>query len=403
VRPIASNITQLNNNNERGLILIDEMDEAHFPMFLIVIAVCICLIFLAEGGKDLYTTLGVKRSATKQEIKKAYRQKAKDTHPDKNPGVDTETAATQFREIAEAYEVLSDEKSRKSYDRTGKTDRDLNEEKWNNRRNQQSNQRQSRGWNFGNFWNFNQQRQKAGVKYHQYFMDYYTRRSILNSQSRVLTVTGLSHLQDITLDDDTGLTERYVLLAVYDSRIASCEDIMNFYVMYPWPFAGFAREGDNSMWWEETMITTKVDLADNTEGSKQLQDLLNINFNAKDKKSVAQCPTIAFFPRKTNLQEFDLWNPTMETPASRGKPASDFRSWVWQRLKMSIKITNRTPWTLKQWWLDGYRGVVLDDIAPDATYSANTFLSHAFVYRASFVEGNLLNNQVRTVCLFLFS
>lgn len=368
-------------------------------MLLRILALFVCLSFSIEAGKDLYATLGVKKTATKQEIKKAYRQKAKDTHPDKNPGVDTETAATQFREIAEAYEVLSDEKSRRTYDRTGKTEREHNDDR-NNQRSQQANRRQSNGWNFGNFWNFNQQRQKPGVRYHRYFMDGFTRRSILNAQSRVLTVTSLSHLQDIALDDDTGLTERYVLLAVYDSRIQTCEDNMNFYVMYPWPFAGFAREGDNSMWWEETMLTTKIDLADDTEGSKQIQDMLDIDFDPKDPRSVAQCPKIAFFPRRSNLQASEVWNPTMETPATRTQPASDFRSWVWQRLKMSIKFTNRTPWKLKQWWLDGYRGVVLDEIEPGATYSTNTYLSHAFVYRASFVEGNLLNNQVGHVVLY---
>jgi curved DNA-binding protein CbpA len=351
---------------------------------------CLLLIVFA-ACKDPYTVLGVKRSASKQEIKKAYRQKAKDTHPDKNPGVDAETAANQFREIAEAYEILSDTNARSSYDRTGKTDAQRNAEQWNNRRQSQ----QRRGSNFGNFWNFGRQEQQRGVKYHSYFYDGYTRRSILSSQSRVLTVTGLTQLQDITLDDDTGLTERYVLLAIYDSRIGGCEELLNFFVMFPWPFAGFAREGDNSMWWEEIMITTKIDLADETEGSREIQDLLKVAFDAKDVKSKQHCPTVAFFPRKARLEDFELWTPEKELN-SNGREG-DLRSFVWQRLKMSITIRNRTPWTLKQWWLDGFRGVVLDDIAPDQTYTANTFLSHAFVYRASFVEGNLLNNQVNIV------
>lgn len=351
--------------------------------------------FIGISGKDLYAILGVKRGASKQDIKKAYRQKAKDTHPDKNPGVDTETSAHQFREIAEAYEVLSDHNSRSTYDRTGKTEKDRSEERWKQQRDRGENQRHGGRWNFGNFWNFNEKQQQSGprIKYHSYYRDSYTRRAILNSQSRVLTVTSLNHLKDIVLEEDTGLTERYVLLAVYDSRVPSCEDLLNFYVMFPWPFAGFAREGDNSMWWEETMITTKIDLADETEGTKEVQDLLNINFDRKDPHSVAQCPTIAFFPRKSTLENFELWTPTMEQ-GTRQKEGVDFRAWVWQRLKMSVKLTNRTPWKLKQWWLDGYRGVILDDIEPGETYVANTYLSHAFVYRAYFVEGKLLNNQV---------
>jgi len=67
---------------------------------------------------DYYETLDVQRTATPEEIKKAYRQKALKYHPDKNPG-DSE-AEKRFKEISEAYEVLSDEKKRQIYDRHGK-------------------------------------------------------------------------------------------------------------------------------------------------------------------------------------------------------------------------------------------------------------------------------------------
>ncbi|KAK9471797.1 uncharacterized protein V1510DRAFT_426573 [Dipodascopsis tothii] len=66
---------------------------------------------------DYYKVLGVDRSASEKDIKRAYRQLSKKYHPDKNPGDDT--AQTKFVELAEAYEVLSDKSKRDIYDRYG--------------------------------------------------------------------------------------------------------------------------------------------------------------------------------------------------------------------------------------------------------------------------------------------
>jgi molecular chaperone DnaJ len=69
---------------------------------------------MATATKDFYEILGVKESATQTEIKKAYRKLAKQYHPDANP--DNPKAADRFKEIGEAYSVLSDEEKRKHYD-----------------------------------------------------------------------------------------------------------------------------------------------------------------------------------------------------------------------------------------------------------------------------------------------
>jgi molecular chaperone DnaJ len=67
---------------------------------------------------DYYDTLGVTKDATKQDIKKTYRKLAVKYHPDKNSG--DKTAEAKFKEISEAYEVLSDDNKRQMYDRYGK-------------------------------------------------------------------------------------------------------------------------------------------------------------------------------------------------------------------------------------------------------------------------------------------
>ncbi len=67
---------------------------------------------------DFYQILGVSKQATKEELKKAYRKKAIQYHPDKNQG--NEDAAKKFKEISEAYEVLNDDQKRQIYDQYGK-------------------------------------------------------------------------------------------------------------------------------------------------------------------------------------------------------------------------------------------------------------------------------------------
>lgn len=67
--------------------------------------------------RDYYEVLGVERSATVEVIKKAYRKKAIEFHPDKNPG--DKEAEEKFKEAAEAYDILSDEQKRQRYDQFG--------------------------------------------------------------------------------------------------------------------------------------------------------------------------------------------------------------------------------------------------------------------------------------------
>jgi len=71
---------------------------------------------------DYYKTLGVSRSADASEIKKAYRKLARKHHPDVNPG--NEEAEKRFKEIQEAYAVLSDKEKKKQYDTYGTVDGD---------------------------------------------------------------------------------------------------------------------------------------------------------------------------------------------------------------------------------------------------------------------------------------
>src|SRR3954470_20122996 len=67
-------------------------------------------------ANDYYTTLGVSRNASEEDIQKAYRELARKYHPDLNPD---KTAKKKFQEVQEAYDVLKDASQRELYDRYG--------------------------------------------------------------------------------------------------------------------------------------------------------------------------------------------------------------------------------------------------------------------------------------------
>src|SRR6516225_3720789 len=67
--------------------------------------------------KDYYATLGVKKTASQEDIRKAFRKLARKYHPDVNPG--DKKSEERFKEINEAYEVLSDAAKRRKYDTLG--------------------------------------------------------------------------------------------------------------------------------------------------------------------------------------------------------------------------------------------------------------------------------------------
>ncbi|KAJ2557332.1 DnaJ- protein scj1 [Coemansia sp. RSA 1933] len=94
---------------------------ARKTIFLALVAALCAAVFFADialaAGKDYYKILGVSRDASPQEIKRQYKTLSRKHHPDKNPG--DEEAHERFIELAQAYEVLSDDEKREIYNRYG--------------------------------------------------------------------------------------------------------------------------------------------------------------------------------------------------------------------------------------------------------------------------------------------
>lgn len=88
---------------------------------LLILLLLLLLLGNVTPEENLYQILGVQKTATAKEIKKAYRRRALESHPDKNQHLPPEQATEEFHKVALAFEILSDKDSRAHYDRTGST------------------------------------------------------------------------------------------------------------------------------------------------------------------------------------------------------------------------------------------------------------------------------------------
>ena len=194
-----------------------------FLAFLLLLA----CVTTAKKDPDLYEILGVKKTATTKEIKKAYRKKALDTHPDKRKDIPAEQAAEEFHKVVHAFEILSDESSRKTYDRTGRAQP--------NEGGRGGNQQQQQ-WGGGFQFHFRQ----GGGSYRSRQWRLKDQFKVQEAMSRVMHIVSLTQLETVMLDDNDVLERNLLMVFVTPQGV---EENVDDEICFPYPFAAMSEQG----------------------------------------------------------------------------------------------------------------------------------------------------------------
>lgn len=193
------------------------------------------LLVSATENEDLYDRLGVSPTASIEEIRKAYRRKALQSHPDKvgSTNISEKEANDNFRRIAEAFEVLSDNDTRRHYDMKRAT---------------------TGGGSFAHSRHRHTNgSSREGVKLKR------DRPEIRYAQERVLHVKNMQQLRNIVTNND-GTIEKNILISFV--AMGSMENYVNDQMCFPYPFSGLSKNG---VWWDSLVQTVQVSYQSNND------------------------------------------------------------------------------------------------------------------------------------------
>ena len=287
-------------------------------VFITTLVLIAALPQSVTSNDNLYKLLDVPRSASAREIKTAYRRAARDTHPDKqDPGTDAEEASERFRKVVHAFEVLSDENSRRQYDRTGNAGRP-EDTTGNNSNNNNNNGGEDQ---FHPFFHFNFNRRPIRMK---------DRRDVREAMGRVMHVVSLEQLETIMLDDKGKLERNLLICFVTPGDVETKAD--NDYV-FPYPFAGMSPQ---EIWWEDLLQTVKIRY--NKESS--LSKFFGIP-NGDEMRSKG-LPAFLFARRGDPLTKF---NSALDLRARE-----EFETWTWRQMEAVITFRNEHDYAVELYW-----------------------------------------------------
>jgi curved DNA-binding protein CbpA len=297
--------------------------------------------------QDLYNILGVPRTATKQEIKSAYRRKALDTHPDKHPEENKEEAAEAFRQVVHAFEVLSDDATRRQYDRTGQAG---------SAEQPRGQQQQQHQWNGGRTWTFTW---NSGRAYYQK-PKLKDRFDVKEAQSRLLHIVSLEQLETVIVDENDGTLERNIVICFCPAPLET--HVMDEMV-YPWPFAAMSSQG---IWWEDLLQATLVRFHRSNDLTK------HFNIPSGDQM---KAPIFVFGKRGQRFDDPSTWT-RMQTVKR-----TDYDSWMWRQLQVEIEFVNNHDHAVEVYWLHDKSGKLKVTLNPGESAFHTTMMAHEWWVR----------------------
>lgn len=331
-----------------------------------LVGLCSSAIFSSSPILDFdpYHVLGVGRRASSAKIKAAYRQKAKDTHPDKNPDVDPSESAELFRKVAAAFEVLSDDESRMRYDRQyeaeRRREREMAERRARQRREQQLREEQRR-------------RQKEREEKQRKEREERERVRLKNSpavrraQSSVIRITSLEQLRTVALDEHGRLERDLLMVFVGNKKV---EGVVDDVLLFPYPFAGTGENG-GGVQWEDMIRSAKVRYNKQSDLTRYFQAPSN-----EEMKLVGE-PYIVFVRRGDSLNRYKVcWDK--EARNKRDK----LERWVISQLKTTVTFVNRHRHKVELFKVEGSHSFLAANVPPGGTHiHRNATLGDKFLAR----------------------
>ncbi|KOO33886.1 blastula protease 10 [Chrysochromulina tobinii] len=295
---------------------------------------CVC----AAAEDTHYDVLGVKRDVSPATLKKAYYGLARSLHPDKvtDPVAKAE-AELQFKRVADAYSILSDETTRKAYDYEISSPR-------HQQRDVEEKQRM--------------RKQTAG------------QASPLDGVREV--VSSLDELADLT-EGKAGKLTRHVLIALHDTREAACVEQMRN-INFPEPFIGMSQEW-HGVKWSDIIVVARHNVGPSLASGRPSTVLSayekEVGPATRGTRGVRmpRCPTIIFQSRGERLGR---------GAAHGDSPSSDtaFYTWVFSFLQVPLTIRSEYPSKVRINWIHGSEVKELFVLAPQGSVERMVYLSH---------------------------